>query len=156
MIRDKGDDAIPQVEFDVEADDAIQAKRRKLFGTPTSGSQIEYSRALAYVEAMSILPREDMTEGVFNRYIDALTVIGDYAQAYSLTKDSTYNAIDKAIQGKTKKCKCKGVTQTVLENGRPKTTQFASQFVKKRVYDIVKQKHVDLMCCNQCLNLYAA
>ena len=156
MIKDRGDDAIPHVEFDLEKNDAEQAKRKKLVNSPTSGTQIEYRRALAYIEAMAVVPREDFTAGVMKRYTEALALIGDYAQAYELSGEEYYDHVDQALLGKTEKCSCTGASITTIVDGRPKTTVFPSTFVKKKIYDARQQKHIPLMCCNVCLRLYAA
>ena len=152
MIKDMGDNALPKVVFDVQKNDAEQLALKKRSGNLPSN--IEYQRALAYVTAMCEIPRVDFTQGQMERYIRALADIDDYAQAYELSGEATYKEIDDALR--SGKCKCKDVTTTILENGRPKTVTHPNAFVKKQVFDLMKQAHVNLMCCNKCLKLYAA
>ncbi len=141
---------MPQVVFDLAKNDEIQEQRKKLVGIPSSGSQIEYSRALAYVEAMSKVPREDFTAGVMHRYIEGLSIIGDYAQAYELSGDKMYKDVDDAITGKNKQCKCKPTVTMVLEGGKPVQKEYSNIFVRTRVYDQLKHQFVNLNACNTC------
>lgn len=151
--RDRGDDAIPTVVFDLAKNDEIQEQRKKLVNIPT-GSQWEYARAMAYVEATAKIPREDLSATQMARYTVALANIGDYEQAYELTGEKIYQDIDKALKGKTKQCKCKGTTSHELENGRPVQKEFSNIFVKTKVYDQMKRQFVALKQCNVCYRIF--
>ncbi len=147
---DKGDNAIPRVVFDLEKNDEIQEQRRKLISIPTTGSQIRYNRATAYINAMCKVPREDFTVGMMDRYIESLAVVGDYGQAYELSGEKIYKAIDDALRGKTKPCKCKPTVAITLEQGKPVETMYSNIFTKTRVFDQMTRQFVNLNACNTC------
>lgn len=147
---DRGDDVSPRIGYDLEKNDAIQEERKKLVSVPTTGSQIQYSRAMAYITAMRDIPREDFTAGMMRRYIESLAIVGDYEHAYELSGEQIYKDIDDALTNKTEPCDCSPTKDIQLENGVPVTKEYSNIYTKTRVYDQVTRQFINLNACNVC------
>lgn len=156
MPKDLGkgaDDKLPRLKPLTDEEQAAIDKQQRQMATVanlgTSGSQLTLNRDRAYVAQHEGIPVKDLTSLQVERLGRAYAGVGRYQDAYKLTKDPAYRAIQRAIDT-PKACKCADTVDVQIVEGQPVETTHSRMFVRRRIF-VGEWK--DLLMCNICGSL---
>lgn len=111
----------PSIKFDLEKNDKEQAE----LALKARLSDKSVLRAKAVIKDLEHIPHFDLSDKQKKQLTDAYARTGRYKDAYVLSGDEIYLAIDKAD---STECDCKDFSTHILKDGRPHAVTYTRWF----------------------------
>lgn len=141
------DDALPIPPKYSEADLLAQAETAAKMRSFIERSH-KFDRPNAIIRELSGIPKKDLSPRQKTQLAEAYAGVGQFDEAYKLSKDKQYKYIEEKLKGKVLKCNCKDFETVELIDGKVTTIKHSRFFIKRTVFD--GEKFVGLETCNVC------
>lgn len=149
------DDKLPQAPpltvTQMSKNDAEQKERGTKFQERfnVSPERLKWARAEATIKELDAIPREDFSARQSGHYVDALSVLGRYNEAFEMTGDDRFKDIWDAVW-ESKPCGCADFETVELEGNKVVKRSYSRRFKKALIYSLKLNSWANLMQCSDC------